>query len=260
MSESNTSQWLVPDWPAPPNIKTLVTTRHGGVSKPPYDSFNLASHVNDEGSAVTQNRQLLAQALAGRPSFQWINQVHGNKVLVLDQPAQNFNADDQVDADAIYTQEKDVACGVLTADCLSVFFCDVAGNEIAVAHAGWRGLAAGILQNTLKYFLAEPVSVMAYLGPVIGPCHFEVGNEVRQAFLTQDIPELQNQAPVLFHETGTPGKWMADLYAIAKIILAAQGIKQIYGDPLCTYCEFDQFYSYRRDGDTGRFASLIWKE
>ena len=234
----------------------MITTRDGGVSEPPFDSFNLGLHVGDDEKAVKENRLLLSEATGGNIGCQWVSQVHDNHVINV----QDEIVEESTEADAIYTQRDNIACGVLTADCLSVFLTDAAGKEIAVVHAGWRGLAAGVIEKTLDHFSAEPVSILAYLGPVIGPCHFEVGNDVRQAFQALDIKEMENQMPVLFQESETPGKWMADLYAIASIILGSKGVLQVYGEPLCTYCEFDQFYSYRRDGQTGRFASVIWKE
>ena len=248
--------FLLPDWPAPANIRATVTTRIGGISEAPYASFNLGGHVGDEDYAVHHNRKLLAEDIGGSTAFQWVRQVHGADVLVLD----NGLVDEGREADAIYTQQENIACGVLTADCLSVFFCDDEGQEIAVAHAGWRGLAGGVLQNTLAQFDADPARILAWIGPAIGPCHFEVGADVRDAILDMDITEIDFEESILFQEGDAPGKWMADLFAIAKIVLAAQGVKQIYGEPLCTWCEFDRFYSYRRDGETGRFASIIWKE
>jgi len=247
---------LVPDWPAPANIKSLITTREGGISEPPYESFNLGVHVGDEAYAVHHNRKLLQETLGKHVEAQWLTQVHGNEVLVLDHGL----VDEGTQADAVYTREKSIACGVLTADCLSVLFCDESGEEIAVAHAGWRGLAGGVLENTLMHFNADPPEIMAYLGPTIGPCHFEVGEDVKSAFINMDIPEIINEAAILFQDSEEKGKYLADLYGIAKIILANKGVRQIYGDPICTYCEFDRFYSYRRDGQTGRFGTLIWKE
>lgn len=248
--------FFVPDWPAPPGVRALVTTRQGGISEPPYDSFNLGSHVGDEGYAVHHNRKRLAELAKGPKEFQWVRQVHGSDVLVLD----NGPVDESREADALYTTQSGIACGVLTADCLSVLFCDEDGDEIAVAHAGWRGLAGGVLQETLGHFRAAPARLMAWLGPVIGPCHFEVGADVRDAFLALDLLEINNEEAILFQEAEAPGKWMADLYAIAKILLTVGGVSQFYGEPVCTYCEFDRFYSYRRDGETGRFATVIWKE
>ena len=249
-----------PDWPAPANVKAVITTRHGGLSGPPFESNNLGLHVGDAEDAVMQNRTLLAEDTGKQLDFQWLTQVHGNTVLTLDKEL----VDEGAEADALYTRQKKIACGVLTADCLSVLFCDEKGEENAVAHAGWRGLATGVLERTIAKFDAEPNTLLAYLGPVIGPCHFEVGDEVRQAFLDLDLPEIINQHSILFHESENAEngqhKWMADLYAIAKIILASRGVTRIYGEPICTYCEFDNYYSYRRDGDTGRFASIIWKE
>lgn len=248
--------FFIPDWPAPANIRATVTTRIGGISAPPYEMFNLGAHVGDEDYAVHHNRKLLADDIGGATQFQWIRQVHGTDVLVLD----NGLVDECREADAIYTQATDIACGVLTADCLSVFLCDDEGQEIAVAHAGWRGLAGGVLQNTLEQFDADPARVLAWIGPGIGPCHFEVGDDVLDAFLAMDIAEIDNEVGILFQESEESGKWMCDLWGLAKIILAAQGVKQVYGEPICTCCEFDRFYSFRRDGQTGRFASVIWKE
>ena len=247
---------IVPDWPAPTGVRALVTTREGGISEPPYEGCNLGGHVGDEEYAVHHNRKELAELLGGTVDCQWVRQVHGCDVLVLD----HGPVDEHTEADALYTRDSNIACGVLTADCLSVLFCDASGDEIAVAHAGWRGLAGGVLQNTLDRFEADPNEIMAWLGPVIGPCHFEVGEDVRSAFINLDIPEIINEEPILFQATEAPGKYMADLFALAKLILAGKGVKQVYGEPMCTYCEFERFYSYRRDGETGRFASLIWKE
>jgi len=248
--------FIIPDWPVPANIRTMITTRSGGSSRFLYDSFNLGNHVGDDEEAVRQNRNLLSEDIGNSTRIQWVKQVHGNGVLVLD----DSFVEETTEADALYTRVDNLACGVLTADCLSVFFCDDEGNEIAVAHAGWRGLVAGVLQQTLRQFEAPTSNILAYLGPVIGPCHFEVGGEVRDAFLDLEIDEIIDQESILFHESENSGKWMADLFGIAKIILSVSGIRQIYGEPICTYCEFDRFYSYRRDGETGRFASLIWKE
>jgi len=248
--------FFIPEWPAPPNVRAMVTTRVGGISKPPYDSFNLGGHVGDEEHAVHHNRKLLSDDIGRNVDIQWVRQVHGSNVLVLD----NGPVDEAREADACYTRDDNLACGVLTADCLSVLLCDEDGDEIAVAHAGWRGLADGVLQNTLARFKAEPAHTLAWLGPVIGPCHFEVGADVRDAFLGLDIDEISDQDSLLFLEGDEDGKWMADLYAMARIILGSRGVKQVFGEPLCTYCEFDRFYSFRRDGDTGRFATLIWKE
>ena len=247
---------ITPDWPAPWNVNALITTRQGGKSISPYDNLNLGLHVGDAEETVRQNRELMADAIGENLDYQWLTQVHGNGILTLD----SGKVEESNKADAIYTCQDNIACGVLTADCLSVFFCDEAGQEIAVAHAGWRGLAAGVLEKTINQFKTETEFLLAYLGPVIGPCHYEVGDEVRQTFLNMEIEEINNEDSILFLESENSDKWMADLYGIAKIILAAKGIKNIYGEPICTYCEFNNFYSYRRDGETGRFASIIWKE
>ena len=193
---------LLPDWPSPPNIKCLVTLRSGGISEPPYDRMNLGIHVGDEEYAVHHNRKLLSEYIGSEIECQWLRQVHGNKVLVLD----NGLVDEGTEADAIYSTDKNIACGVLTADCLSVFFCDNEGNEIAVSHAGWRGMASGVLQQTLAQFDAEPGDIMAWLGPVIGPCHFEVGEEVREAFMALNIEEIHNEDEILFQPSENTGK------------------------------------------------------
>jgi YfiH family protein len=238
------------DWPAPFNVKTAVSTREGGVSLPPYDGLNLGSHVNDRPEAVAQNRPLFKQQAKMPAEPLWLNQVHGTDCVVLEQT--DFSAG-PFTADASTTKTKGLVSVVLTADCLPVLFCDEAGTQVAAAHAGWRGLVDGVLEQTLAQF-PEPNRVMAWLGPAIGPTAFEVGDEVRLAFIQKDA-----KAGDAF--TAVPdkaGKWLADLYQLARLRLNACGVSQIYGGGFCTYTDSQAFYSYRRDGQTGRMASCIW--
>jgi YfiH family protein len=235
--------WLMPQWPAPAKVKTCVTTRSGGVSAMPFDSLNLGEHVGDDPQAVAKNRQRLVSLLGCKPA--WLQQVHGvavaeaNPALVLE-------------ADASWTSTAGIACTVMTADCLPVLFCDRAGTRVAAAHAGWRGLAAGVLESTLEQ-LAVPVDqVLVWLGPAIGPKAFEVGAEVREAFVAQ-----QRQATAAFLPSANPGKFMADIYQLARFRLAACGVDAVYGGDFCTYSDL-RFFSYRRSVQTGRFASMIW--
>ena len=247
--------WLTPEWPAPANVRALMTTRQGGVSTAPFDSFNTATHVDDAPAAVADNRALLRQRLPAEPF--WLNQVHGNGVA-------RFNQNLVVpDADASVAFEADQVCVVQTADCLPVLFCDVGRGEgsrvVAAAHAGWRGLAGGVLEQTVRAMQVEPANIMAWLGAAIGPSVFEVGDEVRETFLAQ-----HPLAGIAFRPTmpgtldSSPRKWLADIYALARIRLAAIGVHQVYGGGLCTFSDSQHFYSYRREPRTGRMASLIW--
>ena len=237
------ADWLLPDWPAPARVKACVTTRAGGVSLAPFDSFNLAEHVEDDLQAVTHNRQCLSTLIGCSPA--WLRQVHG--VAVAD-------ADPAVvaEADASWTAKVGVACAVLTADCLPVLFCDRAGSRVAAAHAGWRGLAAGVLEATLAALAVPASEVLVWLGPAIGPQAFEVGSEVREVFLGTDP-----QAASAFVPSANAGRFMADLYALARLRLAACGVPSVYGGGFCTVSD-PRFYSYRRAARTGRFASLVW--
>jgi len=235
--------WLVPDWPAPARVQARVTTREGGVSAAPFDAFNLGDHVGDEPAAVAENRRRLHSRIGCRPA--WLRQVHGTLVVPAD-PAQ------VPEADASWTDRLDIACAILTADCLPVLFCDRAGTRVAAAHAGWRGLAGGVLEATLDALGVAPEELLVWLGPAIGPAAFEVGAEVRAAFL-----ERHPQAAPAFAASRNPGRFMADLYRLARIRLAARGVEAVYGGGFCTFSD-PRFYSYRRTPRTGRFASLIW--
>lgn len=240
-------QIIVPTWPAPSHVKAMTTTRLGGVSESPFTSFNLGAHVGDEIERVMQNRQQL-QALVGMDAaVQWLNQVHGTHVVSLPKP--HLEA-----ADAAYTASSETICAVLTADCLPVVFCDEAGSEVAVAHAGWRGLCDGVLENTLAQF-SNPLSVMAWLGPAIGPASFEVGGEVRDAFMAKDAAAEQAFIP-----SENAQKWLGNLYLLARQRLAAAGCNNVFGGDFCTYSDAERFFSYRRDQQTGRMATLIWIE
>ncbi|MDR2926569.1 MAG: peptidoglycan editing factor PgeF [Azoarcus sp.] len=240
--------FLVPDWPAPGPVRSLVTTRYGGVSKPPYDEFNLGLHVGDDPSAVAANRARLRRHVPAEPF--WLEQVHGIDVAAA---AAGGNAPVRVDASV--AREAGAVCAIMTADCLPVLFCDDEGTVVAAAHAGWRGLAAGVLEATLAAMAVRPNRVMAWLGPAIGSSAFEIGSEVRAAFLDAD-----SGASAAFVPHGTEGKWLADIFALARRRLSRVGVEpgRIYGGGVCTASESERFYSYRRESMTGRFASLIW--
>ena len=244
-------QFLQPDWPQPKSIGTIITARAGGVSSAPYMSLNMALHVNDDPLDVRRNRQLVSEhAKVNTDSFQWqwMEQVHGANVSTIGSPI------DPPVSDGLRTTQKGIICSVLTADCLPVLICNSAGTEVAVAHGGWRGLAGGILANLVGSMQSKPDTLMAWLGPAISPCHFEVGAEVRTQFLQSDLGE---QADQHFHQQPT-GKFMADLYGIAKSQLSLMGVSKIYGGDYCTHRDSDMFFSYRRDGETGRMLSAIY--
>lgn len=243
---------IVPDWPAPAHVFAAISTRQGGVSMAPFDSLNLGLHVGDEPLAVAENRQRLLRALgrlAPCGEAQWLSQVHGTTVVEAEPDAARRKAW-VPDADAVTTMQTGLPCVVMTADCLPVLFCDTAGQRVAVAHAGWRGLCDGVLEATLATF-DDRTQVLCYLGPAIGPARFEVGAEVRAAFVGH-----QAEAEACFVATGQPGKFLADIYALARLRLA--GVAGIYGGDFCTVSDASRFFSYRRDGRSGRMASVIW--
>jgi len=235
--------WLTPDWPAPAWVRACITTRSGGLSAAPFDSFNLGEHVEDDPVAVAKNRQRLISQLGCKPA--WLRQVHGVSVV-------SAEPGDVAEADASWTATPNVACTVMTADCLPVLFCDRAGSRVAAAHAGWRGLAGGVLEATLDALAVVPEDVLVWLGPAIGAQAFEVGAEVRDAFMA-----AHPQAGEAFVASINPHRFMADIYQLARIRLAARGVTAVYGGGFCTYSD-PRFYSYRRAAQTGRFASLIW--
>lgn len=238
--------WIAPDWPAPPNVGAAFTTRAGGVSLAPFDSLNLGDHVGDDRAAVAENRRRLVGTLALPAGPLWLSQVHGTAVVDAATAAHG------VEADASVAFAPGTVCAVMTADCLPVLFADLHGTRVAAAHAGWRGLAAGVLEETVRSLDCPPGEILAWLGPAIGPEAFEVGAEVQEAFLAGDA-----EAATCFRPS-VPGHWYADLHALARQRLAACGVGGIYGGGLCTYSDPERFFSYRRDGATGRMAGVVW--
>ena len=237
--------FITPDWPAPANVKAMQTTRNGGVSTGVYASLNLGDHVKDHPQHVAANRQLLSGYMPSEPV--WLNQVHG--VRVIDAALSSCLES----ADASFATRKQVVCVTMTADCLPVLLCDQAGTAVAAIHAGWRSLCDGVIEATVNAMPVQADQLMAWLGPAIGPEAFEVGGEVRAQFIAQDA-----QAELAFKAKGD--KWLGDLYAIARQRLQTLGVTQIYGGGRCTFSEPETFFSFRRDGDTGRMGSFIWLE
>ena len=243
----NSPSCFVPDWPTPQNVRSLVTTRNGGVSQGVFSSFNLGTHVGDDPSAVAVNRGRVVASVQGTPV--WLNQVHGTRVF----DTARFSVGDQPpEADALFARKAGVVCAVMTADCLPVLFCDLGGSVVVAAHAGWRGLLAGVLEEAIAAIDVPGQNLMAYLGPAIGPQAFEVGDEVRSVFVAADETSASAFKP------SKSGKWLADIYLLARQRLTGQGVTRIYGGSFCTVSESDRFFSYRRDGPTGRMASMIW--
>ncbi|MEJ8569624.1 peptidoglycan editing factor PgeF [Elongatibacter sediminis] len=259
--------WIIPDWPAPPGVRALSTQRTGGCSRGPYRSFNLGAHCGDDPASVQRNRRRLREALPAEP--RWLRQVHGTDVWT-DRDDERQVRDNAsiapastgglpVDpgpfpaADARVTGRAGVVCAVLTADCLPVLLCSQAGDEVAAAHAGWRGLSAGVLERTVAAMRSDPGSLMAWLGPAIGPARYEVGRDVVRAFAA--------------HESGGAGailasgdRWRLDLYTMARHCLRRAGVTAVSGGEWCTFDQPERFFSYRRDGVCGRMASLVWLE
>jgi YfiH family protein len=247
-----TPHFIKPDWPAPANVLALSTTRYGGCSTAPYVSFNLGQHVGDSEDAVATNRAQLVEALPEGVTLSWLSQVHGTAVV------EAACGDHTPEADAQWSRKTGVACTVLTADCLPVLLCSTGGDVVAAAHAGWRGLQTGVLEATAHTMDTRPEELLAWLGPAIGPDAFEVGPEVREAFLSVANPTSLSAVDACFTPSSDrPGHWFADLYALARIRLHALGITRISGGDCCTHTDRERFYSYRRDGETGRMASLI---
>jgi len=241
------NDWITPNWPAPLNVRALFTTRNGGISSGPYASFNLGDHVGDTPHTVNQNRAKLLKALPNEPK--WLNQVHGSMPIWVD------NNTNILKGDAALSRTRNIVCAILTADCLPVFLCDKTGTTVGIVHAGWRGLAAGVIEQTIAEMKKECIHIMAYLGPAIGPDYFEVGEEVRHSFIKQD----KMSTPAFTPYNGVDSKkWLADIFLLARQRLAAAGVTKVYSNEECTYSNSDKFFSYRRDGDTGRMASLIW--
>lgn len=240
---------IYPNWSAPKNVHAFTTTRLGGISGSPYDSLNLGSHVGDALADVIDNRAKLVNAMQIPSEPVWLNQTHSTRCI-------NTINYQSTDADASYNPQKNAVSVVLTADCLPVLFCSQLGNEVAVAHAGWRGLCDGVLENTVTHFNCATSQVIAWLGPAIGPDKFEVGEEVKAQFTAHDADASLAFRPI----NSMPTKYLANLYLLAKQRLQKLGITQIYGGDFCTYSQNDLFYSYRREKQTGRMASIIWFE
>jgi len=246
---------LYPNWPAPKGVCCAFSTRAGGVSNAPFNRMNLALHVGDKAEHVAHNRQLLLETCSGLKAIQWLEQVHGSQCVAASVEGK------AVRADASSTQQLGLACAVMTADCLPVLFCNRAGTQVAAAHAGWRGLADGVLAQTLLSFQADTASaddIIAYIGPAIGPSAFKVGLEVLEYFFASARNEAHlHSIGCAFRPSSKPLYFYADLYALARAELQSLGLSHIYGGDYCTYSD-SRFYSYRRDAITGRMASLIW--
>jgi len=255
---------IIPNWPVPTNISAAITTRSGGCSASPWDSLNLAFHVGDNPKSVKQNWQSVSEQLNLPSTPQLLNQVHGIDIVEVGGCKEIANEFIPT-ADGCYAKSPDLICTVMTADCLPILLCNTAGTEVAAIHAGWRGLVAGVVSNAVKQFCSPATDLMAYLGPAISQKNFEVGPEVRQAFLSSSSHKyVRHKINACFTRSGSKSgdcnvdHWMADLYGLARIALNQTGIYRIYGGDYCSYADAEQFYSYRRDGQTGRMASLIW--
>ncbi len=244
------SEVIIPDWPAPANVKALQTTRGGGYSRPPYDSLNFGDHVGDNPMAVAKNRQSLS--LPSEPV--WLEQVHGVEVVLAEQAACRPKAD------ATVSFHPGAVCAVMTADCLPVLLCDHAGTVVAAVHAGWRGLADGVIEAAVARMQVAPDTLMAWLGPAIGPQAFEVGEDVKQAFISHDAAADNAFTPVAGTASSGTRKYLADIYLLARQRLNAMGINHIFGGGLCTCTDSERFFSFRRDNKTGRMATLIWMD
>jgi YfiH family protein len=239
------------DWPLPRGVRAAFTTRNGGTSRAPWDSFNVAGHVGDAAAAVAANRAQLVSRLALPSEPAWLNQVHGSEVVDLDSRQMT---DGPVTGDASITAAANRVCVIMVADCLPVLFASHDGRRVGAAHAGWRGLAGGVLEATVRALAVDPATLTAWLGPAISREHFEVGAEVRDAFLDTDPGVAQFFAP------NARGRWQADLVGLARRRLGRLGVGSVVGGHWCTYADGTHFYSYRRDGAGGRMAALIWKE
>lgn len=235
---------IVPDWPAPKNVRTLQTTRVGGASAAPYDTFNLGDHVGDAPHVVARNRQQLSSLMPSEPV--WLQQVHGTVV------AEAEAASCRPQADACIARHAGAVCAVMTADCLPILLCDEEGTVVGAAHAGWKGLAAGVIEATVQSMQVDPRKLMAWFGPAISQRAFEVGEEVRATFIAHQAQAAEAFLP------GVNGKWLADIYLLAHQRLHELGVTRVYGGDLCTFSDPARFFSYRRDGVTGRMATFIW--
>lgn len=243
---------IIPDWPAPSHVKAFFTTRAGGVSTDAYTTLNLGAHVGDAPEDVAENRHRLRALLPSAPV--WLNQVHGSNVFLADQIALATHG--AVEADASVTTLINVPCAVLVADCMPVLFCSADGSCVGVAHAGWRGINRGVLEATVAALNVSPANIIAWLGPAIGPDAFEVGEDVFDAFTTASSEDASAFQPI----AGQRGKYLADIYELARRRLRRAGVQAIFGGKFCTVGDPARFFSYRRDGKTGRMAAMIWRE
>lgn len=244
------NHYLIPDWPAPAHVKACTTLRFGGHSQEPYSSFNMNNRGADKAEAVIANRQLLRQELGLTQEPAWLHQVHGTEIILADKVGPVAP-----EADGSYTASPGVACTVLSADCLPILFCNQQGDHVAAVHAGWRGIQSGVIESCIAKLPGSGSQWLAWLGPGISVKHFEVGDEVYEAFTQNDA-----EAKKAFYRH-TPGKWLADLYLLARQKLEACGIMRHYGGEYCSYSDAERFFSYRRDkGITGHMASLIWMD
>ena len=246
--ESHEPGLIRPDWEVPPQVAAVVTTRSGGVSQGDFASLNLADYVGDAATAVEENRSILQQALKLRHGPVWLAQEHGSTLVCAD------DVSGAVAADASWSAKPNTVCAILTADCLPVLFCDRNGTRVAAAHAGWRGLCAGVLENTLANFVQAgiaPADILVWLGPAIGPDVYEVDHPVRDAFLKRNAGFSEAFTPV------RPGHWHLNIYTVARRILSGLGVEAIRGGERCTFTD-PQFFSYRRQARCGRHAALIW--
>ena len=239
---------ITPAWPAPANVKAVSSTRAGGCSTGPYCSLNLGNHVGDDAAVVSHNRQLFYTKAMMPAQPVWLNQTHSTRCITLTR-----TVTDDINADASFSRQSGLVCTVMTADCLPLLLCSKDGTEVAAVHAGWRGLCDGVIENTLQLF-SRPADCLAWLGPAISQRAFEVGPEVRTAFIRQD------PAASSAFIAAKQDKWLADLYLLARQRLAHCGVTAVYGGEHCTYQQAADFFSYRRDGQTGRMATAIWLE
>lgn len=247
------NDWIIPDWPVPGNVKALFTTRNGGVScgaAGKYASFNVGMHVNDDQFDVTCNRTLLRHHLPSEPK--WLQQIHGTLPIRIDSATEALPQ-----GDAALCGTRGLVCAVMVADCLPVFLCDTAGTMVGVLHAGWRGLAGGIIERSIAAMQVDPSNLMAWLGPAIGPDHFEVGSDVYETFIQRHASAAH---AFMSKDNDYEDKWLADIFLLARQLLESIGVNQIYGGGVCTFTDSARFFSHRRDGETGRMAALIWLE
>lgn len=241
------SSYIIPNWPAPENVKAYCTTRLNGFSGAPYNSFNLGNHVGDEETCVQKNREKLKHDLVLPNECLWLEQIHGINIISSKSWQKN------IEADGCYSNEAFQVCTVMTADCLPLLLCSIDGTEVMALHGGWRSLAAGIISKGISLFHSNPSDILVWLGPCINQNSYEVGPEVREKFLSLNIGFEQ------CFKISNNNRWLLDLYNVAKIQLNQAGVIKIFGDPRCTFTEKDFFFSYRRDCATGRMASLIYR-